>query len=146
MALGLFEHRFSAVVRRAPPYFFTDSHFISAALSLGGQEQVPHQRLERFGMRSNGLRIHNPDQNAHIRDLRGEAPVATDDATHSRSHLFGTLQCPHQIGADVTLRISSSNREDEDQILRVDMASAQRAIHSRKCSARSARMSAANCM
>src|SRR5882724_4929262 len=76
-------------------------------------------------MWSYGLGICNANQNARIRHLSGEAPVAAHHATDSRSRLLGALQRTHQIGADVPLRVPSSNREDQNEVPHVDVATAQ---------------------
>ena len=52
----------------------------SALITRVGNEQMPHYRLERFGMRGNGLRVYRWNHNTGVRDLRGKSAVASDNA------------------------------------------------------------------
>src|SRR5258708_27224405 len=76
-------------------------------------------------MRSYSLGIRNANQYARIRHLSSEASVTAHHAADLSSRLLGALQRAHQGRADVALRIPASNREDKDQIVRVDTAALQ---------------------
>src|SRR5579872_2754877 len=50
-------------------------------------QQMPHHRLERLGVRRDVCRVDGRNEDADIRDLGGEAAVASDDAKNFRAGL-----------------------------------------------------------
>src|SRR2546422_5831369 len=100
-----------------------DSHFISAALSLGWETsrcQIRAWNDSVCGVMVSGLIT--GIRNAGIGHLGGESAVATNNATDPGPDLFGILKRAHQVGTDSTFGIATADGKDEHRICRTQSA------------------------
>src|ERR1700728_1267316 len=88
-------------------------------------DEVPDNRLELFGVRCDGFRRKNGDDQAGIRDVCSVAAIAANDAQDSSADLTRQIEAGNQVHADVAFHIAATDREDEDGIARRETTAAQ---------------------
>lgn len=81
-----------------------------------GNQEMPNQRLKRFGVRSNGGSVDDGDEYASVSDLRGVPSITADYPTNSGTNFLGVFESPYQVGADVLRRVASANRKNKDHV------------------------------
>src|SRR5258708_39505460 len=82
-------------------------------------EQVPDDRLERFGVRSHVFGIHRRNDHAGVRHLGGVATISTDHADDPSADTSYGLERLDDVRADVFLKASTAYRENSDEVLGV---------------------------
>src|SRR5258708_6987135 len=80
-------------------------------------EQVPDDRLERFGVRSHVFGIHRRNDHAGVRHLGGVATISTDHADDPSADSSDVLERLDDVRADVFLKASTAYRENADDVL-----------------------------
>src|ERR1700684_4143055 len=90
-----------------------------------GDEQVPDDGLKLLRVRGYGCGGDGGNDEAGVGYLRGIAAVATHDTPKARADLFRQDETGDQIHADVVLRISAADGEDEDAVAPAEMAASQ---------------------
>ena len=86
---------------------------------------MPDDRLKRLAVRRHGFGIDGRDDHAGIRDLRGIAPIASDDADNGGADAPRVLQRAHEVGADVLLDAAAAHREHEHAVFAAQPAAGQ---------------------
>ena len=90
-----------------------------------GNEKMPDERLKSFGVRSDMRGINRRDDHACIGFLCSESSVASHN-THDACALFlRDLHGVDEIHGDVLFFAAAADGENEDAILRIDLASPQ---------------------
>ena len=70
-----------------------------------GNQKMPEDRLEGFGMRSDVLRIYSRHDAAGVRHLGGISAIPSHDSKNRRADLLCVLQRRDQVRADVFLEV-----------------------------------------
>ena len=81
-----------------------------------GNQEVPNNRLKRFGVRSYSRGIDNGDEYAGIRDLRSIASIPTNNATYRGTDLARVVESTDEVGTDVFPRISAADRKHKNHV------------------------------
>jgi hypothetical protein len=88
-----------------------------------GDQKMPNDCLERFGMGRDRFRVDRRNDAAGVRGLSRVAAIASDDAGYLRAHASRIVDCLDEIGADV--QVAAANLEDEQRILGLQLADLQ---------------------
>ena len=73
-----------------------------------GDDQVPDDRAQPFGVGRGPIGSERRDDDAGIRCLGGVAAVAADHAEDLRARLLRQLQCRDQVGGDAALAVAAA--------------------------------------
>src|SRR6266576_5155924 len=78
---------------------------------------MPYDCLKRFSVRSHRIPVHHGHEYASVRHFCGVPTVSPDNAADSSSDFLGILKGFNKIATDITVRVSTAHREDEDHIV-----------------------------
>ena len=81
-------------------------------------EQVPHDGAQPLGVGSDALGEQRRDDDAGVGDLRGEAPVAADDAEDRRARSPASSSARTMLGETFALGVATADREHEHAVVR----------------------------
>src|SRR5258708_12881643 len=94
-------------------------------------EQVPDDRLERFGVRSHVFGIHRRNDHAGVRHLGGVATISTDHADDPSADSSDVLERLDDVRADVFLNASTAYPQNADAVLGLEPAALPPPPHTR---------------
>jgi hypothetical protein len=90
-----------------------------------GDEEVPDQSLEGFGVGGDIGGVYGGDDDAGVGDLGGEAAVAADYAADGGAGFLGVFESADEIGADIFYGVAAADGENEDHVGFVEMRAAK---------------------
>ena len=88
-------------------------------------QKVPDDRLKRFGVRSDPVRVHHRNEHADIGDLRCVAALPAHDADDTGSNRSRVVESRNDVRAYIPLDAASADREHQHRIARLQAAGFQ---------------------